>query len=201
MRWWMIATTAVLLSGCSSISKEECLQGDWYSLGVNDGKQGKLAAGSFSDYKKECAEHGVSPDFKTYQQGHQQGLVFYCDYAHGEAHGRSGADYNTACTGPLEANFRQGYQQGRQWYVAKKRVDDVASAIDRLQRDNSMMDDEIYEINQRIIAEQDPSQRASLTYRSDRLRQQIAVNAAEIGRLTTELRAAERAFAPFNRQP
>lgn len=190
---------ALLLVGCATISKDECLQGDWYSIGVNDGQNGQLPTDAFRGYQKECADFGVTPDFKKYQEGHSQGLVFYCDFAHGEAHGRSGAEYNTACTGKLEPQFRQGYQKGKRWYQAKKVVDDISNAIARLQAANAQMDDEIYRLNQRIVQDPNPNARASMMYRVDELRRQIAINAVEIGRLDGELRQAHAAFAPLDR--
>lgn len=188
----------LLLASCSSISKDECLRGDWYSLGVNDGKAGTLAS-KFRDYQKDCTEHGVTPDFKAYQQGHSQGLVFYCDFPHGEARGRSGAEYNTACSGKLEADFRRGYQQGRRWYQAKSKVDELGSAISSLQMRIEQHKDEIYRSNQQIAMENDPSRRASLLYRTDRLRDELEDYHTELGRLQVQFYQAQQAFAPLNR--
>lgn len=199
MRGVAVALVLLSVTGCTSISKEECLQGDWYSIGVDDGKNGRLPTDSFRGYEKECADYGVRPDFAKYQQGHSQGLVFYCDFEHGVAHGRSGSEYNTACTGKLEPSFRQGYQQGRRWYQAKKVVDDIRYAIARIQSANTQMDDEIYQLNQRIVQDPNPNNRASMMYRVDELRRRIGENAVELGRLAGELSRAEAAFAPLNR--
>ncbi|WP_306522788.1 DUF2799 domain-containing protein [Rheinheimera sp.] len=193
-----VISLMLLLTACSSISKNECLLGDWYSLGVNDGKAGTLAT-KFRDYQKDCAEHGVKPDFKAYQQGHSQGLVFYCDFPHGEAHGRSGAQYNTACTGKLEADFRRGYQQGQRWHQAKSAVDQLAAAISNIELRIDQSRDEIYRNNQHIAAENDPNRRAALLYRTDRLRDDLERYNAELGRLQVQLYQAQQAFAPLNR--
>lgn len=193
-----VMSLMLLLTACSSISKDECLLGDWYSLGVNDGKAGTLAT-KFRDYQKDCAEHGIKPDFKAYQQGHSQGLVFYCDFPHGEAHGRSGAQYNTACTGKLEPDFRRGYQQGRRWHQAKSAVDQLAAAISNIELRIDQSRDEIYRNNQHIAAENDPNRRAALLYRTDRLRDDLEKYNAELGRLQVQLYQAQQAFAPLNR--
>lgn len=198
LRRILMMTVLAQLAACSSISKDECLQGDWYSLGVNDGKAGELSS-KFRDYQKDCAEHGVLPDFKTYQQGHSQGLVFFCDIPHGEAWGRAGKDYNTACTGKLEPAFRQGFQQGQRWYKAKKVVDDIAAAIADLQNRNLNLREDIYAINQRIAVEQNASTRAALLNQADRLRYQMEGYNQEIGRLQIRLAQAEANFAPLNR--
>lgn len=193
-----LSVSLLTLSACSSISKEECQIGDWYSLGVNDGKAGELSS-KFRDYQKDCGKHGVAPDFKAYTEGHSQGLVFYCDFPHGEAHGRSGADYNTACTGKLEPAFRSGYQQGHRWYLAKKRVDDIASALSSLQYRIEQTKDEIYRNNQQIVVSGNSQDRAALLYRTDRLRADLEQYSAEVGRLQVQLAQAQHAFAPLNR--
>jgi hypothetical protein len=193
----LIMLTSQLLA-CASISKNECLLGDWYSLGVNDGKAGELSS-KFREYQKDCADHGVTPDFKTYQQGHSQGLVFFCDFPHGEAWGRAGKDYNTACTGPMEPAFRSGFQQGQRWYKAKKVVDDIALAINDLQNRNLTLREDIYAINQRIAVEQNASARAALLNQADRLRYQMEGYNQEIGRLQIRMAQAEANFAPLNR--
>ncbi len=198
LRRILMVTLVIQLTACSSISKDECLQGDWYSLGVNDGKAGELSS-KFREYQKDCADHGVMPDFKTYQQGHSQGLVFFCDFPHGEAWGRVGKDYNTACTGKLEPAFRQGFQQGQRWYKAKKVVDDIAAAIADLQNRNLNLREDIYAINQRIAVEQNASTRAALLNQADRLRYQMEGYNQEIGRLQIRLAQAEANFAPLNR--
>lgn len=193
----LIMLTSQLLA-CASISKNECLLGDWYSLGVNDGKAGELSS-KFREYQKDCADHGVTPDFKTYQQGHSQGLVFFCDFPHGEAWGRAGKDYNTACTGSMEPAFRSGFQQGQRWYKAKKVVDDIALAINDLQNRNLTLREDIYAINQRIAVEQNASARAALLNQADRLRYQMEGYNQEIGRLQIRMAQAEANFAPLNR--
>ena len=158
-----------------------------------------MLATQFRQYQKECAEYGVQPDFKAYNQGHSQGLVSYCNYPHGEAHGRSGAEYNTACTGKLEPEFRQGYQVGIRWYKAKKVVDDIASAINNLEYRINDLDKELHRTNQQIAAENNPSYRATLLYRTDRIRDEMQGYAAEIGRLQVQLAHAEHEFRQVDR--
>lgn len=179
------ASLFVLLSGCSSISQQECALGDWYSIGVNDGKSG-AAINKFRNYQRDCAEHGYQADFQQYETGYQQGLVFYCDFNHGEAHGRSGASYNQACSGHLEPQFRQGYEVGRRWYQAKSTVDKIDTELGRLDQNLRTLQQDIQYINQQIAQEQDPAKRASLLYRADQLRLQVDQINTRIGQLQVE---------------
>lgn len=190
----------VILSGCSSISQQECEMGDWYSIGVNDGKSGADSK-QFNRYQKDCANHGITADFSKYQQGYQQGLVFYCDYSHGEAHGRSGASYNTACSGNLETQFRLGYQKGIRWHQAKSAVDNLRFELDQRFRQIQQNRDLIYSNNQRLVQEQNADARAALLYRNDHLSAELEQFNTEVGRLQVQLYQAEQAFSLIEQQP
>jgi hypothetical protein len=200
LRTLIMVTLAILLCSCSSISREECEIGDWYSIGVNDGKSGADMK-QFNKYQKECAAHGVRADFSPYQQGYQQGLVFYCDFAHGEEHGRSGASYNTACSGNLEMQFRLGYQKGKRWHQAKSAVDNLRFELDQRYHQIQQNRDQIYANNQRLVQEQNADARAALLYRNDHLSAEMDQLNTEAGRLQVQLYQAEQAFAQVEQQP
>lgn len=194
-----LLTAVIILCGCSSISEQECQTGDWYSIGVNDGKDGADIK-RYKKYQKECASHGITADFAWYQQGYQQGLVFYCDFAHGEAHGRSGASYNTACTGKLEPQFRLGYQKGKEWYQVRSAVDNLQFELEQRYRQIQQNRELIYANNQQLAREQDPNVRANLLYRNDHLGAELDQLNTEAGRLQVQLYQAEQAFMQVERQ-
>lgn len=189
-----------LLSSCSSISQQECQIGDWYSIGVNDGKSGADLK-QFNKYQKDCANHGITADFSRYQQGYRQGLVFYCDFAHGEAHGRAGGTYNTACSGDLEMQFRLGYQKGKRYHQAKSSVDNLRFELDQRYRQIQLNRDQIYANNQRLVQEPRADARAALLYQNDHLSAELDQLNTEAGRLQVQLYQAEQAFAIVQQQP
>jgi hypothetical protein len=57
-----------LLSGCASMSAQECRGADWFAIGERDGNlygsQPQISA-----YQNWCAAHGVQPDAARYQEG------------------------------------------------------------------------------------------------------------------------------------
>ena len=61
----LLLITFLVLSACASISEEECLSADWYSLGVEDGSKG-YPLSRIGNYRKDCAEVGVAPDAVLY---------------------------------------------------------------------------------------------------------------------------------------
>jgi len=195
-----LVACSLLVSSCSSISQQECEIGDWYSIGVNDGRSGADSNKQYRKYQKECASHGIQADFKRYRQGYDQGLVFYCDFAHGEAHGRSGASFNTACTGPLEPKFRLGYERGIRWHQAKSEVDHLQFELDQRYRQIQQNRDLIYDNNQRLVREQNAEVRAQLLYRNDHLSTELNQLNTEVGRLQVQLYQAEQSFSRLEQQ-
>lgn len=121
----LLAVAAILLSACESISSEECLAADWYSLGVEDGAKG-YSLSRLGAYRKDCAEVGVAPDAEMYSQGRMVGLESFCTYERGYADGKRGAGNRAVCPpGPMEAEFTQGYNDGRYVYETNRKIRDL----------------------------------------------------------------------------
>lgn len=102
-----LALVLILLSGCTSISKEQCQLGDWYQIGVFDGQQGKTSMAA--DYTKDCAEHKATVDLAHYNKGRAEGLKSYCSYENGTLIGEQGKEYQKVCPANLSSQFLEGY--------------------------------------------------------------------------------------------
>jgi len=111
MRQYYAIPFCVLLlgtvSGCSSISEEECLLGDWYQMGLADGQKGEK--NNAADYNKDCAEYLVQVDIKLYNEGRNEGLKSFCTYENGVLLGKSNQSYNNVCPADLSNEFLSGY--------------------------------------------------------------------------------------------
>ena len=68
---------AYALSGCATMSPEECLQANWEEVGYNDAIEGYPVSRS-SEHREACASTGVTVDFALYRDGHALGLPYYC---------------------------------------------------------------------------------------------------------------------------
>ena len=56
----IFATIAIAgLSGCATMSGDECLTSDWNAIGYEDGARG-YTADRIGKHRKACAKHGVS---------------------------------------------------------------------------------------------------------------------------------------------
>ena len=127
-KWAVIwaALSVITVSGCASMSSEECANSDWTAVGYEDGSRG-YTSDSFSNRRKACAKHGVTADFQAYQNGRDQGLVEYCQPGRGFNVGESGGSYNGVCSAALEQNFVDAYNVGRQLYNLRSNVNNASS--------------------------------------------------------------------------
>ncbi|MCP4301168.1 MAG: DUF2799 domain-containing protein [Gammaproteobacteria bacterium] len=138
---WM-AIVFVGLSGCASMSGDECVTSDWAAIGYEDGARG-YTTDRISQRRKACAKHGVTPDFAAYQNGRAQGLVEYCQPGRGFDVGSSGGRYNGVCSVDLEADFLDAYNAGYHLYTLRSNVNRANSSINSKQRELERIEDEM----------------------------------------------------------
>jgi hypothetical protein len=122
------AILLLVLCGCSSMSKNECLTVDWRTVGYEDGVAG-YSGDRIAQHRKACARYGVSTDLGLYQQGRQQGLQEYCQPAHGYRIGVRGGGYTGVCPANLEPAFIAAYDAGHQLYSLEVRVSNTVNQI------------------------------------------------------------------------
>jgi hypothetical protein len=121
-----IVAMLIVVAGCASVSKEDCLLTDWYEIGRLDGRQGK-ARTAFQGRAKACLEHGISADRQAYYKGHDLGMQYYCTEQKGFELGQQGLAYRSVCPLQLEANFRAGYDKGLQSFCSEHKGFDLGS--------------------------------------------------------------------------
>src|SRR5262245_19017165 len=75
----LLASAAVLvaLTGCASLSKDECLSANWEDIGVRDGANGQPEE-YLIQHSTACAKVNVAPDRGAWLHGRERGLERYC---------------------------------------------------------------------------------------------------------------------------
>jgi hypothetical protein len=127
-----------LLSGCATMSPEECLQANWEEVGYHDAAAGYAASRS-ADHREACAEAGVQVDFELYRHGYSLGLPYYCTRETGFETGDHGGDYAAQCARHDFPEYASGYSEGLDVFVLKnerseleRRIDDKSAQADAL---------------------------------------------------------------------
>ena len=173
--WVVLATTLI---GCSTLSKNQCLQANWYELGWRDGNLGKPRS-LFQEHIDACAKYNVRAEKVEYFQGREDGLKNFCTYDNGFAQGKYGKKFSNACPPDLEASFLDGFRTGRKVYKYNRKL---ATLEKRLK----VIDDEIQE-------------KEKLLYSSKVNKEQRAILRSEIRQLDLEYRDTVRALSELQK--
>jgi hypothetical protein len=118
----------LLLGGCASLDKAECLNADWYAIGLEDGARGR-ALERLGEHRRACAGHGVAPNSERYLAGRAEGLKSFCTFQRGHSNGRAGQAFADVCPAELAGAFTAGYRQGRELYELNRQLSSVQSEI------------------------------------------------------------------------
>lgn len=115
----LLFVVPLILTGCASLGKKECLAGNWTGIGNTDGTKGELADARLAAHTKACGKHGVQPDTDSYMAGHAEGLKKFCTTESGYNNGTdfvikdySRDTYNNVCPADLKLGFLTGYIKG-----------------------------------------------------------------------------------------
>ncbi len=122
------------LSGCATMSPDECMVADWYSLGMADARAGRSPA-HLADRASACREAGYPADSEAWHAGFNEGLYWFCTLDQGFRFGLEGQRYLRTCPGDIEPDFLEGYQLGQSLHQARARVSSLQRDLDELSRE------------------------------------------------------------------
>ena len=111
------------------MTEEQCVAGDWYGAGLEDGAAGRLLA-SFDERAGVCSEFGVRADYNTYKDGRDAGLSRLCTDAGGFEFGSGGSAYWGVCSADAEPAFLGGYLTGKRRFFAAGAVGEAEDAYE-----------------------------------------------------------------------
>ena len=102
----IIVSFVVLSCACATLSREECVQGSWYDLGLMDGRAGTTYK-RLGNHQKACSEYGISLDHDEYKAGRTQGLDDYCQLDNAIEMGLKGHRYQSVCPSGVHRIFQR----------------------------------------------------------------------------------------------
>lgn len=123
---------AFLLGCASNLSKNECLQADWYEIGYVDGTGGAPRS-LFQEHAETCLKYNVHVGREAYYRGRDQGLKVYCKQDRGFDLGRLGRKYNPVCPQELESGFLAGYTKGSEIYKQQSKITTLEQRLRRIE--------------------------------------------------------------------
>lgn len=174
---WLLASSALLLQGCATLSENECETADWWLIGQEDGSEG-LPLTHLAEHQESCAEHGMAPDRDAYAKGHRSGLAVYCTRFTGYKVGRSGQPYHGICEGSLAEAFEPGLRRGRMVHTLETEAWDIMQKRENLGEEIGRLEHERKTLREKLAADESIPQD----------RESMAEKIAELGRELTVLK-------------
>lgn len=145
------ATLVLLLQGCASMSRDECVTADWYAIGYESAIRGQRES-QISEHRKACAEHGVTPNLARYLEGREAGLQKFCEPGNGYRLGRAGTGYAGVCPPGLEHDFLRSYRAGRELHDMQQNINRLGRRIKSRQAELKHVNEDIADKQVELIA-------------------------------------------------
>ncbi len=154
MRRFIIISIAIslTLAGCASgMDSAECVTADWRAIGYEDGAQGR-GASSFSERRKACADHGVTPNFQVYMAGRNKGLAQFCRPQNGYRLGVRGYRYSGVCPSEHEPAFQAAHTDGYGLYQRRATVSRISKRLRNSKRRADKIEMELVEKTAKLVS-------------------------------------------------
>ena len=120
---------AYALSGCATMSPEECLHANWEEVGYHDAVESYPVSRS-SEHREACTSTGVTVDLALYRNGHALGLPYYCTRETGFESADHGGDFATQCRRDTFPDYSLGYGEGLDVFALKTEMRQIELQID-----------------------------------------------------------------------
>lgn len=117
------------LAGCATLSQNQCQQGRWFDIGLEDGRKGRTMA-RLDQHAQACAKYGLGVDRQGYSEGRNQGLQEYCRLENAVALGLKGERYQGVCPAELDAPFEDYNAAAYAVYTLRERLDSIDNQLD-----------------------------------------------------------------------
>jgi hypothetical protein len=126
-------TLICLLSGCATLSEDECRSANWFDIGLRDGHEG-LPFTRIDEHREACSKFAISPDALRYRDGHAEGLNDYCRLGNAVRTGLRGQRYQGVCPGELGSRFAEYNEAAWQVYRIRQEIERVDNHLTSLER-------------------------------------------------------------------
>ena len=116
-----IALAQLGCSSSSSITKTNCASMDWFEYGRRDGSRGAPKE-QIESYRSLCGSEFTANSETLYINGHNSGLVEYCQPQNGFEIGKMGATYLYVCPSLMEPAFISEMKRGQRYRDGNERA-------------------------------------------------------------------------------
>lgn len=153
MKYALSLAVLLFLAACATLSENECRAGDWYSIGRQDGADGRRED-FILQHAKACNEFGIAPNRTQWLKGRAEGLRLYCTPESAFRVGRQGKILSPVC--PVRN------------LAALERANERGLRLNRIELEIREIEGDIRDINAELsrLPANDPSRGALISERS-----------------------------------
>ncbi|NJN51287.1 MAG: DUF2799 domain-containing protein [Gammaproteobacteria bacterium] len=134
----------------AELSKAECRTGDWQKIGVSDGRAG-VEPHAITLHTTRCEGFGFAADASAYLAGWNEGIAQHCTQENGYELGAQGQRYRNPCPVPLNAEFSDGFQTGRQVHLAEAEIAELEAMVLELSEELTRITQEQQETETHLV--------------------------------------------------
>ena len=124
----ILAGMSIALTGCATLSRDECKSGDWHKIGMQDGSDGRTED-KFKQHAKACELDRSEVSKAAYLEARVKGLELYCTQVRGYREGSLGQKYLGVCPSQTASQFLSGFEFGKRINQTEVRLSDTANSI------------------------------------------------------------------------
>lgn len=126
------------VSGCATITQDECREGDWAGIGQRDGADGH-APSRIEEHARACSNFGITPEPIAYRSGWDSGVLIWCTPENGFATGRRNESYHGLCPASVAAAFLDARRVGERLGAAERRVASAEQRVRSLESEREQL--------------------------------------------------------------
>ena len=190
---------ALVLSGCAGagMDQAQCRTADWRAIGYEDGSQGRSGT-ALGKRRKNCAGHGVTPNFAAYMEGHGHGIAEFCRPQNGYRLGTRGYRYGGVCPAALEDTFLAAHADGLGLHQRRATVNRLRKRITRKHRRSKTIERLMAKKTTALVLSQTPpSKRLILGVELKQLTEERIEIEWSIGQLQIDLEQAQHDYRGY----
>jgi len=137
MKYLSCCLLLIFLTGCATLSQQDCQRGNWFGVGLQDGRTG-AANDRLHDHQKACSEYGIALNDTQYLAGREQGLKEYCRIENAFKEGLDGHDYHHVCPPAIDAVFSRYHSAALAAHKERAELDRIDSELSS--KENNLSD-------------------------------------------------------------
>jgi hypothetical protein len=145
----------LLVFGCSTYSKQECLEMDQFQFAYGYGTDGVSSVDpAVARFQDTCfKDHGINADKDKMGKGFESGKNFYCSEEGIRLAATKGKTYTGICNKVEEAKILPVYNQARTSFLENK-VQELEREIDRLKSSLSTCESNVSSLHSQLMSAQ-----------------------------------------------